>query len=143
MKLISEVKHFISLRATFPPNLHLVEEKLWNVSSFCNINFPAFTSHLKQAALDSWDNTYFGLPYLSQESMVLSQLLLLSWNFSYSFTKSKIYSLCESLTNSFEVPKSGKTATKYINKSFKKSIIDIFIMYIISWVKFAAPSPRW
>ena len=99
------------------------------------------TSHLKQAALDSWDNTYFGLPYLSQESMVLSQLLLLSWTFSYSFTKSKIYSICESLTNSFEVPKSGKTATKYINKSLKKSIIDIFIMYIISWVRFAAPVP--
>ena len=25
-------------------------------------------------ALDSWDNIYFGLPYLSQESMALSQL---------------------------------------------------------------------
>ena len=24
-------------------------------------------------ALDSWDNVYFGLPYLSQDSMVLSQ----------------------------------------------------------------------
>ena len=32
------------------------------------------TSYLKQVALDSWDNIYFGLPYLSQESMVLSQL---------------------------------------------------------------------
>ena len=31
---------------------------------------------LKQTTLDSWDNTYFGLSFLSQESMVLSQLLL-------------------------------------------------------------------
>ena len=53
------------------------------------------TSYLKQAALDSWDNIYFGLPYLSQESMVLSQLqlaslLILSWAFSYSLTNYRI-----------------------------------------------------
>ena len=35
-----------------------------------------FSNFLKQVALDSWDNIYFGLPYLSQESMVLSQLQL-------------------------------------------------------------------
>ena len=34
------------------------------------------TSYLKQAVLDSSDNIYFGLPYLSQESMVLSELEL-------------------------------------------------------------------
>ena len=32
------------------------------------------TLYIKQAALDSWDSIYFGLPYLSQESMFLSQL---------------------------------------------------------------------
>ena len=40
----------------------------------------------KQAASDSWDNINFGLPYLSQESMILSQLLILSWAFSYGLT---------------------------------------------------------
>ena len=34
-------------------------------------DFP--TSYVKQAALDNWDNIYFGLPCLSQEPMVLSQ----------------------------------------------------------------------
>ena len=62
------------------------------------------TAYLKQAALDSWDNIYCDLPYLSQESKGLSQFLVLSWAFSKS--------LCESLTNSSEVPKSGKTTTK-------------------------------
>ena len=70
------------------------------------------TSYLKQVALDSWDNIYFGLPYLSQESMVLSQLLILSWAFSYSLTKLQNYSLCESLINSFEVPKNEQVTTK-------------------------------
>ena len=37
-------------------------------------DFP--NSYLKQAAFDTWENTYFGLPYLSQGSMVLSQLKL-------------------------------------------------------------------
>ena len=45
--------------------------------------------------LNSWDNIYFGLPYLSQESIVLSQLqlvslLILSWAFSYSLTNYRI-----------------------------------------------------
>ena len=35
-------------------------------------DFP--TSYSKQVALDSLDNIFFGLPYHSQESMVLSQL---------------------------------------------------------------------
>ena len=37
-------------------------------------DFP--TSYSKQVALDSLDNIFFGLPYHSQESMVLSQLQL-------------------------------------------------------------------
>ena len=37
-------------------------------------DFP--NSYLNQAALNSLDNIYFGLPYLSQEPMVLSQLQL-------------------------------------------------------------------
>ena len=46
-------------------------------------------------ALNSWDNIYFGLPYLSQESIVLSQLqlvslLILSWAFSYNLTNYRI-----------------------------------------------------
>ena len=45
--------------------------------------------------LNSWDNIYFGLPYLSQESIVLSQLqlvslLILSWAFSYNLTNYRI-----------------------------------------------------
>ena len=43
-------------------------------------------------------NIYFGLPYISQESMAQSQLQL-----DYSFTRLQNYSLCESLINPFEV----------------------------------------
>ena len=70
-------------------------------------------------ALDSLGTIYFGIPYLSQESMVLTQLILY-WAFSYSLTKLQNYSLCESLIKSCETPKSGKTTAKYINKSLKK-----------------------
>ena len=41
-----------------------------------NISITISTSYLNQLALDRWDNMNFGLPYLSQESMVLSQLQL-------------------------------------------------------------------
>ena len=64
--------------------------------------------YLKQAALDSWDNIYFGLPYLSQVNGSFStaaRLLILSWAFSYSRTKLQNYRLCESLINSLEVKK--------------------------------------
>ena len=47
--------------------------------------------------IDSWDNTYFGLHYLSQESMVLSQLelaYLYYLNLSCSLTKLGNYNLC-------------------------------------------------
>ena len=73
------------------------------------------TSYLKQAALDSWYNIYFGLPYLSQESMILSQLL-----FAYFYylelslivlQNYRITTFFESLINSSEVPRSGKTTT--------------------------------
>ena len=49
----------------------------------------------------------------------------------------KIYNLSKSLTNSFEVSKSGKPVTKQMNKLKKhlKSIEDIFIWYIIGWVR--------
>ena len=69
------------------------------------------TSYLKQAALDNCEDIYSGLPYLSQESMVLSQLLILSWAFSHSLTKLQNCSFCESLIRSFEVPKCEKTTT--------------------------------
>ena len=42
--------------------------------SVCFQDFAA--SYQKQAALDSGDNIYFGLPHLSQKLMVLSQLQL-------------------------------------------------------------------
>ena len=78
---------------------------------FYNINIIPI-SYLKQAALDSWGNIYFGLPYLSQESMVLSQLqlgYLYYPEISLSLTKLQNYSSSESLINSSEVPKSRKT----------------------------------
>ena len=43
------------------------------------------------------------------------------------------YSLCESLINSFEVPKSGKTTTaQLINKSLKKR--HRYIYWLYHWV---------
>ena len=78
----------ISHRTTFSHNLHLVEgEALECLPILQNLyhNFP--TAYLKQTSLGSWDNIYFGLPYLSQESMVVSQIRTLSWAFSYSLKK--------------------------------------------------------
>ena len=70
----------------------------------------------KQAALDIRDNIYFVLPYLSQRSVVLSQLpLAYLYYLELSltvFTKLQNYSLCESLINSFEVPSEKTTTTK-------------------------------
>ena len=98
------------------------------------------TSYLKQAALDSWDNIYFGLPYFFQESMVFFQLLILSWAFSCSLTKFQNCSLCESLINSFEVLKSEKTTAKWINKSLKKH--HIYIYWVYHWLgKIHVPRP--
>ena len=134
--LTVSVKHFIGRRATFSPNLHSVEEEALGclpILQHWHHDFP--TSYLKQAALNSWDNIYFGLPYLFQESVVLSQLQLayLPWAFSYSLIKLQNSSFCESLINSSEVPKSGKTATtKYINKSLKKHHRYIHSLY--HWV---------
>ena len=68
--------------------------------------------------------------------MVLSQIFVLPRAFSYIPTKLQNDCLCESLINSFEVPKSGKTTIKLINKSLK-SIVDIFI----GWVRFTASGP--
>ena len=56
-------------------------------------------------------NIYFGLPYLSQESMVLSQLQLAYLNhleLSLSFTKLQNYSVCESLIYSLKYQKVKK-----------------------------------
>ena len=102
--------------------------------------------------LDSWDNIYFHLPYLSQEFMVLSQLLILSWAFSYSLTKLQNYSLSESLVNSTEVPKCGKkhqqnrsiNQQKIIKNSALKNhdrYIYWFIEYISGWVRFTSSDP--
>ena len=102
--------------------------------------------------LDSWDNIYFHLPYLSQEFMVLSQLLILSWAFSYSLTKLQNYSLSESLLNSTEVPKCGKkhqqnrsiNQQKIIKNSALKNhdrYIYWFIEYISGWVRFTSSDP--
>ena len=66
----------------------------------------------KTGGLGGWDNIYFGLPYLSQESMALSQSLILSWAFSDSLTRLQNYSLCESQLKSFKVPKSENATTK-------------------------------
>ena len=71
------VKHSIGPRTTFFPNLHSVDEERLECLPILQHQYHDFpTSYLKQTALDSWDNIYFGLPYLSQESMVLSQLQL-------------------------------------------------------------------
>ena len=69
------VKHSIGPRTTFFPNLHSVDEERLECLPILQHQYHDFpTSYLKQTALDSWDNIYFGLPYLSQASMVLSQL---------------------------------------------------------------------
>ena len=71
------VKYSIGRRTTFSLNLHLVEEETLESLSILQHKYHDFpTTCLKQAALDSYDNAYFGLPYLSQESMVLSHLQL-------------------------------------------------------------------
>ena len=62
------VKNSIGYRTTFSPNLHSVEEETSEYLPILQHEYHDFpTSYLKQAALDSWDNIYFGLPYLSQE----------------------------------------------------------------------------
>ena len=82
------VKHSISLRTTFPSNLHLIDEEALECSPILQHQYHDVpTSYLKQTALDSWDDIYFGLTYLSQESMLLSQLFILPWAFSYSLRK--------------------------------------------------------
>ena len=76
-------------------------------------------SYLKQAAMESWDNIYFDLPYLSQELTVLSQLQL---NYLYylelflSLIKLRNYSLCESLIKPFKYQKLETTTTNKIDK---------------------------
>ena len=123
------------------------EESLYHRESSSVLNFEMFahsatlnhvwpTSNLKQAAMDTGDNIYFGLLYLFQESMVLSQTV----SFSYNFTKLRNYSLCESPINSFEVRKSEKsTTTKYMNKSLKKHHRNIYC--VPGWLG-KIPSPR-
>ena len=129
-KLNSKVQHSISRRTKFSPNLHLLEEETLECLPILQHQYHEFpTLCLKQAALDSWDYIYFGLPYLSQESIVFFQLLVLSWVFSYSLTKLQNYNLCESLINSFEKPKIEKTTTKQINKSLKKHHRYIYLAY--------------
>ena len=103
-KLTLGVKHSISRKTTL--------RKLWNVCPFYNINITSFHFISKTGGLGGWDNIYFGLPYLSLESMALSQSLILSWAFSDSLTKFQNYSLCESQIKSFKVPKSEKATTK-------------------------------
>ena len=100
-------------------------------------DFP--TSYLKQTALDSWYNFYFGLPYLSQESMNLSQLLLVYlYCLELSLTVLQNYGIAAFVNLWLSPLKHQKnekaTTTKYINKSLKKIIIDIFIRYILGWV---------
>ena len=72
-----------------------------------------------------------------------AHLLILSSGFSYSLTKLQNYSLCESLINSFEVPKSEKTTTtKQINKSLKKH--HGYIYWVSHWLsKIQSPWPFW
>ena len=123
------------------------EESLYHRESTSVLNFQMLahsatlnhewpTSNLKQAAMDTWDNIYFGLLYLFQESMVFSQTV----SFSINFTKLRNYSLCESLINSFEVRKSEKsTTTKYMNKSLKKH--HRYIYCVLGWLG-KIPSPR-
>ena len=70
-------------------------------------------SHLifKAGGFGSWDNIYFGLPYLSLRIngsfSTAARLLILSWGLSCSLTKLQNYSLCESKTRSFKAPKNG------------------------------------
>ena len=65
------IKDSIGGRRTLSANLPSVEEEtLESLLILQQYNFP--TSYPKQAALDNRDNIYFGLPCLSQESMVFS-----------------------------------------------------------------------
>ena len=64
--------------------------------------------------------------------MGFSQLLVLVCAFSESLTKLQTYSLYKSLTNSFEITKSGKATTAQINKSLKKH--HRYIYWVYHWL---------
>ena len=91
------------------------------------------TSHLKQAALDSWDNIYFGLPSLSQESMVLSQLLILSWAF-LSLTKLELQPswISDSL---LWYTKKWKNNNSEIDKSLKNNTYIYWVSHLLGKIQ--------
>ena len=86
--------------------------------------------------MDSWNNIYFGLPYLSQESMVFfstaAHLLILSWAFSYSPTKLQNYSLMNIWFRPLKHQKVAKNKNKIDRKWLKKH--HGYICWIYHWL---------
>ena len=105
------------------------------------------TSYLKQGTLDSWDNIYFSLPYLSQESVVLSQPQLAY--LYYLETSLTILQNCRitALVNLRLTPLECQKVTKNNNNKIDKYLIKRhhrYIYWVSHWLgKIQSSQPFW